>query len=563
MALKYKNTVTKKYEKLRIRYKFKLSFLQMLVFTFASRNNLANKKLFSKIYELIEKTDKEYYFNNDPNIYIHIFILEHLCRDFVIKGLRDFNLSTEKLESGGTHSEEITEFLDTIFEIYEKDDLSDSELLYIDKELSDHIKWGKVITMSNTLSDDLAEIQGNSYERFGESIEKFYDTINDFHAFGSEVRAKELAEDSGFIIGDKNSVLDISEDFKEREKSESLKIKTGIKDLNKMLGGGWEAGRLYVDYSFSGGWKSGFLLNSAIWGVKYNPDIKAKDPTKKPCILYLTTENRTHETFGRIFSYTVENDKDFANNYSTEELAEMVDKRIRKDGNAHLVVKYREKNSISPRGIEAIIEDLENQGYEVMFAVIDYLLTLASDHFAEAEHIRLGHIADGLSNLANKFDIPVLSAMQVTRYAEEKIDNAIGKNDHGLVRLFTRGDVSESKRIINNTDFALFTASEEIVENGRYVLGFKSFKKRGKDTYKVKQMYVPFIKDNGMRLEEDFSLAGKVTHSDVYDIIDKWGISTKISLTGGGNNGRRKSANNSGLMEVINQKSTSSLGKLI
>ena len=94
----------------------------------------------------------------------------------------------------------------------------------------------------------------------------------------------------------------------DREKNPALRIRTGLKLFNDMMGGGFEPGRLYVTLGLAKGWKSGMLLNMALHAKKYNTGIQTKDPNKTPVILFVTQENTINETLLRIWSYLYGND---------------------------------------------------------------------------------------------------------------------------------------------------------------------------------------------------------------------------------------------------------------
>ena len=69
-----------------------------------------------------------------------------------------------------------------------------------------------------------------------------------------------------------------------------------------MLNGGFQSGRVYIFFGTAATGKSFFALDVALQISKYNYGYKTKDPTKKPCIVFLTMENSVQENVTRIFN---------------------------------------------------------------------------------------------------------------------------------------------------------------------------------------------------------------------------------------------------------------------
>ena len=173
-------------------------------------------------------------------------------------------------------------------------------------------------------------------------------------------------------------------------------------------------------------WKSGFLLNSAIWAKKYN-NLKAKDPTKKPIALYITLENSVEETLVRVCAHCEGNDFKMADQ-TTNGLAKILSMygiyTPNDSSDLGLEMLYKPNKSITVADIGVIMDDYEKQGKEVVFLAVDYLKRLRPSVITKDLRIDLGSIADELHVLAVERDIPIVTAMQLNRSAISELDAA-------------------------------------------------------------------------------------------------------------------------------------------
>ena len=149
------------------------------------------------------------------------------------------------------------------------------------------------------------------------------------------------------------------------------KIKTGIKMLNNMLNGGLECGRLYLVCGVPKSFKSGTLLNICLWACKYNKNFILKDPKKKPTIFYLTQENSVKETIDRMYFHLT--GKSIKEAENEREAMEVISKGLGFE-NVNLIIRYRPNKSISTLDLDAMIDEIEADGNEVVLLVQDLSL---------------------------------------------------------------------------------------------------------------------------------------------------------------------------------------------
>ena len=281
-------------------------------------------------------------------------------------------------------------------------------------------------------------------------------------------------------------------------------IKTGVKSLNAMLGGGWENGRAYLAYAPPKSWKSGLLMNAGIHACKYNLFVP-KDPTKIPCVLYVTMENTSKETIKRIFSHiTGEDIKDY--NYA--DAVKIINDYIIGDRNITFEIRYRKTKSISTTDLDAMIDELALEGKEVVFLIQDYLKRIRSSENNPDLRLELGESTNDFCSIARTRDIPVLSAMQINRVGISKIEAAMALNRGNLAKIIDKSDAGESALPLENVDYAFAISPEDDLATGERFLGFKLWVSRVETT--GPQFFLQKF-ENGMKLHEDINEQGSTS----------------------------------------------------
>ena len=209
-----------------------------------------------------------------------------------------------------------------------------------------------------------------------------------------------------------------------------------------MLNGGFESGRSYVFMGLTGVGKSIVLLSIANWIRKYNK--LPKKGNMKQAVLFISQENSKNETFERLFNLNI-------NGTDIRELTEEdLIKNIRKsdmivsDNDINLKFLEFSDREIGVTDIDAMIADYERDGVEIIAVVQDYIEKLRpKQNYSELRHA-LGSNATELSELAKKWQIPVITAAQLNRLASSVVDNAIANNKKNTTKLLGRQNVSEA-----------------------------------------------------------------------------------------------------------------------
>lgn len=266
---------------------------------------------------------------------------------------------------------------------------------------------------------------------------------------------------------------------------------TGVTALNEMLGGGLMSGRIYTLFGLPGEGKSMTMLDIALQVKKYNKNIKTKDPTKKPCILFLTMENGVRETIQRIFSISTKGEdfESFDVDQAVRILKEEGELVLSDEDPINIFIKYAPQMSQDTSYLYTLTEDLEDEGWEVIFCVQDYLKKIHSTERLTELRLELGLIVEEFKVYAAIKDIPVLTASQMNRDAIKAIEDNRRKNGANSVTLVGGANIGESTLILDNSDMVIMLAKEN-TKNGKF-MGFKRIKSRYKVSDKA-EIYHPY-----------------------------------------------------------------------
>ena len=151
-----------------------------------------------------------------------------------------------------------------------------------------------------------------------------------------------------------------------------------------------------------------------------------------------------------------------------------------------------------------MVEDLEDEGYETICVIQDYLKRIRSvdGSFGGDLRLQLGAIINEFKIFATLKQIPIITASQLNRDATSHVDNGRAKNKADLVRLLGRSNVGESNLILENSDWICLLAPE-YDKNGNRYLGMQRVKSRYYIPGDLYCAFMPYI--NGtIKFVEDF-----------------------------------------------------------
>jgi hypothetical protein len=149
--------------------------------------------------------------------------------------------------------------------------------------------------------------------------------------------------------------------------------------------------------------------------------------------------------------------------------------------------------------------------------VQDYIKRMrAIENFKEARHLELGAIVDEMSVVAKRYNIPLVTGMQLNRGAYDKFEQAIAKGDMAAVKKLGAADAGESINVYENADAVFFQGRIELESTDGMWLTVRRGKMRGKRPSDLDFFAQPYAVDehgdvNEMRLAEDALLPGRKT----------------------------------------------------
>ena len=414
--------------------------------------------------------------------------------------------------------------------------ITDKEVIVADELISRKLKFAAIFNISEPLTESLNRIRESNFEDFDKEVEQCESLTYQLSKTLADVRDSTAQRRNTITLNDTSEVLSDLDRIIKDSQNPSKKVRTGIQCLNLLLNGGFESGRCYCVLGVAKGWKSGFLVTSAIYAKKYN-DLVTKDPEKTPIILYLTLENTKKETEQRLLTYAMGNSAVKIKEKTKEELylaltqAGIVNKPDDSEKTPAIMIRYAKPKSMSPNDISLLIDDLAKEGKEVVFLIVDYLKRLKADERNKEARIEYGNIADELTTLAKDKDIPVLVAMQLNREAIKMFTDSEDNFQQTLenVKKINSSNIGESIDVVQNVDCVFSVAIVQNkkrdetgnVEHTDSYLQLKMLESRTGTLTANNIFYQRFVESNMMRLIEDCNAtkmealtAQEISHND-------------------------------------------------
>lgn len=311
---------------------------------------------------------------------------------------------------------------------------------YINNLVYENLSEGYSILYNQKLMDLFDKKENGYFKSLTDYTNEFKKLMNKINTNMRNIE-RYKREGKGFDLSEKTIIREAKKVYRDLTKP-SNKLKTGIQALNKMLNGGFESGRSYVFMGLTGVGKSIVLLSIANWIRKYNK-LPKKDNMKQ-AVLFISQENSKNETFERLFNINI-NGADIRD-LTEEDLIKNIKKSdmIASDNDINLKFIEFSDREISVSDIDAMIADYERDNIEIIAVVQDYIEKLRpKQNYSELRHA-LGSNATDLSELAKKWQIPVITAAQLNRLASSVVDNAIANNKKNTTKLLGRQNVSEA-----------------------------------------------------------------------------------------------------------------------
>ena len=243
-----------------------------------------------------------------------------------------------------------------------------------------------------------------------------------------------------------------------KNKRKSSIFKTGLKQLNRMLGenGGFLRGEFGAFAASSHNFKSGMLMKCARWFCT-----KSNIPVPQgmtPTVVLISLENEVpentmdmlREAYVDIYRQPIPDDM------KEDELIDKVSEYYSQKSIKFIMYRFDENFGFSD--FVKLMTGLKNRGLCVIATVIDYitLMRLEGDD-KDNQPKRLQKLGQHFANYAKRNDMLILSGLQLNSAADEL--NASGKTN--IVKLYNAFHLSDCKGLIKELDILIFMYIEE------------------------------------------------------------------------------------------------------
>lgn len=471
---------------------FDIASLDLMVQFVLSENRNVKRGTYINLRNLMEMLDMDKYIA-DQDKYRRVLFIKKALEAKLEKGLNN-PIAIIKYVNGGLVD-------DDIVDINEFTSMSNSEIDWVSQTVSDTLALTFLYEEVDRGLDLLTRFKAadsSNISKLGKQIEDWVTYLNTMFR---KAKVQSVTNET-FSLKEALLYEKISE-VQDQLKSEYRKLITGMQGVNQILGGGFENTRCYLFLGVAGVGKSLSLLNIAYQMKKYNKDFKPKDPTKIPCIVYLTMENTVTESIDRLFKMSTGEDiRNFDADEAVQMLKETGELYLTDESPIDIIIKYQPNRSVDTGYLYTLTEDLEDEGYEVICMIQDHVKRIRSTTNQQDIRLELGDVINEMKTFAILKDIPMITVSHLNREGARVVDATSTRTNSDLTRLLGRSNVGESLLMLDNVDYAGIINKEYDSEGNPYMV-FKNIKER----FKTMRQYIcqPFSLDNDLKLVEDYN----------------------------------------------------------
>ena len=488
----------------KVKIKFDVPLLNSLIKYI--RCEYVSQSSLSQLRKFICFVDIDSYEYEDA-IYPRLRTLDILTKAITEDGIRDEALLRSYLEDQYSNGLEIIDQIG-----FDRNQLSSTECEYIANAVRVRVQTIAINLKKDALLETLEKLDAST---FNSSYVELVDLVRrQMTEIIGELQQNDsdqgLLKEFAFSMADAASLIDRI--VKKAKRPASI-LQTGIRQLNAILSPGFQSGRMYCFLGGSGKFKSGTLLNVAEQIRRFNPQIPAYENGLRKCILFITLENSIEETVERIYDMYCE-----MNGSIRDDDTQKVIDALRTNGGydftttsgIDIFMKYAGNLEINTGEIYVYIKELRERGYMPICIILDYIKRIDSVHNSNGdERVRMSFVAKELKSIAQFYEIPMITAMQLNREGNSIIDAAMRESKQDVARFVGSSSIGNAWDIIEDSDWVCLINPEIQISTGQKFLTFKRLKIRGKADMPegggspIDYFNHPFEIDRGIRLQSD------------------------------------------------------------
>ena len=258
---------------------FDLASLNLMCTYVLTENRNIKRGQYINLRNLMELLDMDKYIN-DHEKYKRVNFIKKALEGRLVKGLND-PVTIIKYTNGGLMNIDIIDMENFV-------GMSNNEIDWINETVSNTLSSAFLYENAPDGIDILTRFLAAEAKDISSTFLEAKEWIK---MMNNKFRQNEVAKSSDRIFSLKPEVFgDIIRDVHTELSSSYRQLVTGMQGFNQLIGGGFENTRCYLLLGLTGIGKSLTMLNIAYQIKKYNKGFKPKDPTKIPCVVYLTME---------------------------------------------------------------------------------------------------------------------------------------------------------------------------------------------------------------------------------------------------------------------------------
>ena len=489
------NRINTKEEKKPIKLVLDLMTLNLMCRYVLCQSRLMRVNHFINLRKVIQRIDPSTY-ENDPEKRKRFQFILRGTEARIEKRLSDKTMLLVDINGGLPYD---VDFID-----YNAPELAEEEIRWITNLVSETLQYTFIYQKMDRMLDICTRFNTTTYENRGMIVQELEQLVDDLKNEFRKSKIEDNSVDMTFSLRE-NIFENVIRDTWDILTNPSRRLVSGMSGLNEMIGGGFEAGRVYFLFACTGIGKSITLLNILNQIKKYNTNYKTKDPTKTPCVVLLTMENTVVETITRLFDMVTNSPGMGMADYPVDEVLY----KLRNEGQLILndvspidiVIKYKANKSVDTSYLYTLYDDLLDEGYEMICLIQDHVKRIRSIYGGNDIRLELGDVVNEFKVFAAEKDIPVISNSHLNRDAARVLEETVQKgNKVDVTMKLGKSNVGESMLMLDNLDCGIII-NTDFDEQGNKYMCFSLIKMRDK----TERMYIaqPFVPGSGIRMVED------------------------------------------------------------